>query len=66
MGSLDHTFQGKWYYAGAVMFKKDQFADLNLRTLVGPGIGYRFFESKRFERYRSHHHPKTPPREGCH
>jgi len=28
------------------MFKKDRFADLNLRTLVGPGIGYRFFESK--------------------
>lgn len=46
MGALDHTFQGKWYYAGAVMFKKDRFADLNLRTLVGPGIGYRFFESK--------------------
>ena len=46
MGALDHTFKGKWYYAGAVMFKKDRFADLNLRTLVGPGIGYRFFESK--------------------
>ena len=46
MGALDHTFKGKWYYAGAVMFKKDRFADLNLRTLVGPGVGYRFFESK--------------------
>jgi putative salt-induced outer membrane protein YdiY len=45
--NLDHTFEGKWYYAGAVMFKKDRFADLKLRTLAGPGMGYRFFQSKR-------------------
>ena len=44
--NLDHTFEGKWYYAGAVMFKKDRFADLKLRTLAGPGLGYRFFQSK--------------------
>lgn len=46
MASLDHVFSGKWYYAGALAFKQDQFADLDLRTLVGPGIGYRFFDSK--------------------
>ena len=46
MASLDHAFSGKWYYAGAMAFKQDQFADLDLRTLVGPGIGYRFFDSK--------------------
>ncbi len=44
--NLDHTFEGKWYYAGAVMFKKDRFADLKLRTMVGPGLGYRFYQSK--------------------
>jgi len=44
--NLDHTFEGKWYFAGAVMFKKDRFADLKLRTLAGPGLGYRFFQSK--------------------
>ena len=46
MAALDHTFSGKWYYASALAFKQDQFADLDLRTLVGPGIGYRFFDSK--------------------
>jgi putative salt-induced outer membrane protein YdiY len=44
--NLDRSFNGKWYYAGALMFKKDRFADLKLRTLVGPGMGYRFFQSK--------------------
>jgi len=43
--NLDHTFKGNWYYAGAMMFKKDRFADLKLRTLVGPGLGYRFYQS---------------------
>ncbi len=46
MGNLDHTFSNKWYYAGALMFKHDKFADLKLRTMLGPGIGYRFFDSK--------------------
>ncbi|MGD9265462.1 MAG: DUF481 domain-containing protein, partial [Lysobacterales bacterium] len=44
--NLDRSFNGKWYYSGALMFKKDRFADLQLRTLVGPGLGYRFFQSK--------------------
>lgn len=46
MAAMDRTFKGKWYYAGAAMFKKDQFADLNLRTMLGPSIGYRFYDSK--------------------
>ena len=46
MANLDHTFSGNWYYAGAVMFKKDKFADLQLRSMYGGGIGYRFYESK--------------------
>lgn len=46
MAAMDHTFKGKWYYAGTAMFKQDKFADLDLRTMLGPGIGYRFFDSK--------------------
>jgi len=46
--NLDHSFQGKWYYAGALMLKKDRFADLKLRTLVGPGLVHRL-RSKNLE-----------------
>ena len=46
MANLDHTFRGNWYYVGAAMFKKDKFADLQLRSMYGGGIGYRFYESK--------------------
>lgn len=45
MVSFDHNFQGKWYGAGSVLLKQDKFADLDLRTMIGPGIGYRFFDS---------------------
>lgn len=44
--NLDHTFSGKWFYSGALAFKKDRFADLKLRTLAGPGLGYRFHDSE--------------------
>jgi len=46
LANLDHTFSHKWYYAGSVMLKSDKFSDLELRTILGPGIGYRFFDSK--------------------
>lgn len=46
MGNLDHLFSGKWFYSGSISFKNDHFADLKLRTLLGPGLGYRFFDSK--------------------
>jgi hypothetical protein len=35
----------KWYASGFFSLKHDRFADLRLRYLVGPGLGYRFFES---------------------
>ncbi len=47
--NLDHTFTGNWYYAGALLFRQDVFKDLKLRTSIGPGIGYRFFDSKQLK-----------------
>ena len=46
MFAMDHNFQGKWYFSGTAIFKQDKFADLNLRTMLGPGVGYRFYDSK--------------------
>ena len=46
MTTMGHTFRDKWFYAGAIMFQQDRFADLNLRTLGGPSIGYHFYDSK--------------------
>ncbi len=38
---FDHFFDPKWYlYLGLEMLR-DEFKDLNLRTTIGPGLGYR-------------------------
>ena len=47
--NFDHTFTGKWYFAGALLLRKDRFKDLKLRTAVGPGLGYRFFDSSQLK-----------------
>jgi len=40
-------FLSEKLYAGALLaFEYDKFADLDLRTSVGPHVGYQFFESK--------------------
>jgi putative salt-induced outer membrane protein YdiY len=36
----------KWFVGAYLALEHDQFADLDLRTVVGPGIGYQWFESK--------------------
>ena len=41
-----HFFSGKWYAGGYLGLEHDQFADLNLRTRVGPLMGYQWFEGK--------------------
>ena len=41
----DYFLSKQVYYGGVLYFKNDKFADLNLRTAVGPHIGYQFFES---------------------
>jgi putative salt-induced outer membrane protein YdiY len=44
--SYDHFLTKKWYAGAYLGFEHDQFADLNLRTVVGPKMGYQWFESK--------------------
>jgi len=40
-------FLSQKLYAGALLgLEHDKFADLDLRTIVGPHVGYQFFESK--------------------
>ena len=41
----DRFVSKKLYYGGVLMLEHDKFADLDLRTSVGPHIGYQFFES---------------------
>lgn len=36
----------QWYMGGFARFAHDQFADLDLRTTVGPLVGYQWFESE--------------------
>lgn len=43
----DYFVSKKLYYGGLLAFKHDRFADLDLRTTVGPHVGYQFFESER-------------------
>jgi putative salt-induced outer membrane protein YdiY len=41
----DHFFTDKWYGWLGTHFEMDQFKDLNLRSLIGAGPGYQFFET---------------------
>ncbi|MEN8108366.1 MAG: DUF481 domain-containing protein [Pseudomonadota bacterium] len=45
-GKYHRFFTKKWFYGGIVGLESDDFADLNLRAIAGPLIGYQFFESK--------------------
>lgn len=42
----DHFLSKKWYAYANGDFEEDQFKDLNLRSTLGVGSGYQFFESK--------------------
>jgi putative salt-induced outer membrane protein YdiY len=44
--SYDHFFTKQWFTGAYLGFEHDRFADLNLRTKVGPKIGYQWFEGK--------------------
>jgi len=41
----DYFLSKQLFWGGVVLLEHDKFADLNLRTSVGPHIGYQFFET---------------------
>ena len=41
----DYFTSKKMYYGGRLGLEHDKFSDLDLRTVVGPHIGYQFFET---------------------
>jgi len=43
----DHFQTEKFYYGVNTGFEHDKFADLDLRSRIGPHIGYQFFEKKK-------------------
>lgn len=45
----DRTQTGNWYWGGGVGFEQDSFADLDLRTTVGPFAGRKFYTEPVFE-----------------
>jgi putative salt-induced outer membrane protein YdiY len=44
-GNYSHFLTEKWYGYTATLFEHDEFKDLNLRTTLGVGAGYQFFET---------------------
>ena len=42
----DHFLTEKLYFYANGLFERDKFKDINLRTTLGPGIGYQVFESE--------------------
>jgi putative salt-induced outer membrane protein YdiY len=42
----DYFVTEKRYYGASLNFEQDKFADLSLRTSLGPHIGYQFYESR--------------------
>ncbi|HFD80741.1 MAG TPA: DUF481 domain-containing protein [Gammaproteobacteria bacterium] len=44
--TYDHFFTKQWYGGAFLGLEHDQFADLDLRTTVGPTAGYQWFEGK--------------------
>lgn len=45
-GQYNYFVTKKWYWGGFGRLEHDKFADLDLRTSVGPLVGYQWFESK--------------------
>lgn len=42
----DVFFNEKWYAFGNTLFEKDRFQDLKLRSVIGAGLGYQFWETE--------------------
>lgn len=45
VNNYSRLFQSPWYASVFLVLKHDRFADLALRYMVGPSLGYRFAES---------------------
>lgn len=45
-GLYDYFFKPKWFLNANTLFENDVFADLDLRTTLGAGVGHQFFESE--------------------
>lgn len=45
INNYSRLFRSPWYASIFLVLKHDRFADLRLRYLVGPSLGYRFVES---------------------
>lgn len=43
-GKYDHFQTERFYYGANTGFEHDEFADLHLRSQIGPHVGYQFFE----------------------
>ena len=46
MTRYDHFVSKKLFYGATLGFEHDRFADLQLRTTIGPLVGYEFYDSK--------------------
>ncbi|MGD8789741.1 MAG: DUF481 domain-containing protein, partial [Burkholderiales bacterium] len=44
--AYDHFISQKWYAYASASAENDKFKDINLRTTIGAGAGYQFFETK--------------------
>jgi len=45
-GKYNYFLNQKWFLLANALFESDKFKDLDLRTTLGAGIGYNFFESE--------------------
>ncbi len=43
--AYDHFISEKWYAYASTSAENDKFKDINLRTTIGAGAGYQFFET---------------------
>jgi putative salt-induced outer membrane protein YdiY len=50
-GSYNYFLSPKWFLYVNTIFEHDKFADLDLRSTLGAGPGYQFFESEELNLY---------------
>lgn len=46
-GAYNHFLTGRWYSGANLGFEHDTFADLDLRSKLGPILGYQWYEGRR-------------------